>query len=157
MKAINLTAFALVVAMTTAASALATGGSSIAKAPMVTSGAKATEDTGTEATGQGGESVGQGCFISVEYFRLSLKAGDKVQIKGAEIGAAHDFELAVFPPKTTDKTIATSTSVAFGYPARHVMNFKAKLAGVYVIVAGPTCYDGTQGQFAFTPTVTHTK
>jgi len=43
---------------------------------------KVSENSQVDKTAPGGDAVGQGCFNNVEYWKLPLKAGDKVEIKG---------------------------------------------------------------------------
>ena len=138
-----------------AGAATASGGRSISHAPAISPGAKVSEDTQTDQTAPGGDAVGQGCFNDVEYWKVALKAGDKVQIKGSETIAARGYLIAFFAPGTTDKTVANATSVAHGYPAQHLVKFTAKTTGMYPVVAGPNCYNGTDGPFTFVITVRH--
>jgi hypothetical protein len=138
-----------------AGAALASGGRSISHAPAISTGTQVSEDSQVDQTAPGGDAVGQGCFNDVEYWKVPLKAGDKVQIKGSETIAARGYLIALFAPGTTDKTIANAVSVAHGYPAEHLVRFTAKTTGTYPVVAGPNCYNGTDGPFTFVITVRH--
>jgi hypothetical protein len=146
---------AVVVALTTVGVAAASGGLSIAHAPLITPGAKLSENSQVDKTAPGGDAVGQGCFNDVEYWKLPLKAGDKVVIRGTESIAARGFLIAVFAPKTTDKNVASATSFAHGFTADHAVRFKVSTTGAYPLVAGPNCYNGTDGPYTFVVTVTH--
>jgi hypothetical protein len=146
-----------VAALATAGAATASGGLSIAHAPLISPGAKVAENSQVDNTAPGGDAVGQGCFNDVEYWRIRLTAGDKLEIKGNETVAARGFLIAFFAPGTTDKTVASATSVAHGFPAERVLRFTAKATGVYPLVAGPNCYNGTDGPYTFVVTVTHRK
>jgi hypothetical protein len=147
--------FLCVVSLTTAGIATASGGRSISGAPTIRPGAKVSENSSVDVTASGGDSVGQGCFNDVEYWRLPLTAGDKVEIKGTETGGARGFLIAFFGPQTTDKNVAAASSVAHGYTARGAVRFTASSTGVYPVVAGPNCYNGTDGQYTFVVTVKH--
>ena len=149
-------ACAVFVATSTAAgTAMASGGLSIAHAPMISPGTKVSENSQIDKTAPGGDAVGQGCFNNVEYWRIQLRAGDKVEIKGTETVAARGFLIAFFAPGTTDKKVAFATSAAHGYPAEHAVRFTAKATGVYPVVAGPNCYNGTDGPYTFVVSVKH--
>ena len=138
-----------------AGAAMATGGLSIAHAPMIRPGANVSENSSIDQTASGGDAVGQGCFNDVEYWKLPLKTGDKVEIKGSEMTSARGYLIAFFAPGTRDKSVASASSVAHGFPAEHLVRFTAKSTGVYPIVAGPNCYNGTDGAFTFVITVRH--
>jgi hypothetical protein len=138
-----------------AGTATASGSRSISHAPAISPGTKVSENSQTDLTAPGGDAVGQGCFNDVEYWKVSLKAGDKVQITGAETIAARGYLIALFAPGTTDKTIANAVSVAHGYPAEHLVKFTAKTTGTYPVIAGPNCYNGTDGPFTFVIAVRH--
>jgi len=114
-----------------------------------------SEDSQVDRTAPGGDAVGQGCFNDVEYWRIQLKAGDKVEVKGTESIAARGYLIAFFAPGMTDKKVAFATSVAHGFTAEHAVRFTAKATGVYPIVAGPNCYNGTDGPYTFVVTVSH--
>jgi hypothetical protein len=145
----------LVAASTAAGAALASGGLSISRAPMISAGAKVSENSQVDPTASGGDAVGQGCFNDVEYWRIQLRGGDKVEVKGTETIAARGFLIAFFAPGTTDKKIASATSVAHGFTGEHAVRFTAKATGVYPIVAGPNCYNGTDGPYTFVVSVRH--
>jgi hypothetical protein len=147
----------VVVALATAGAATAAGGLSIAHSPVFSPGTKVSENSQLDNTAPGGDAVGQGCFNNVEYWRIRLAAGDKIEIKGNETVAARGFLIAFFAPGTTDKTIAFATSVAHGFPAEHAVRFTAKATGLYPVVSGPNCYNGTDGPYTFVVTVTHHK
>jgi hypothetical protein len=148
--------FAVFVAASTAAGvALASGGLSISHAPMISAGVTVSENSQVDPTAPGGDAVGQGCFNDVEYWRIQLRAGDKVEVRGTETIAARDFLIAFFAPGTTDKKIAFATSVAHGFTGEHAVRFTAKATGIYPIVAGPNCYNGTDGPYTFVITVSH--
>ena len=115
-----------------------------------------TENSQIDQTAPGGDSVGQGCFVDVEYWRLPLTAGDHVVIKGTETSPGRGFQVALFPPGTTDKNVASASSVAHGYVAERLLKFTARSTGVYPVIAGPNCYNGTEGPFTFVVTVSHT-
>ena len=147
----------IVVALATAGAAMASGGRSISAAPTISPGAKVSENSGIDQTAPGGDNVGQGCFNDVEYWRLPLTAGDQVEIKGSETSPGRGFQIAVFAPVATDKNIAYASSVAHGFTAERPVRFTASSTGVYPLVAGPNCYNGTDGPYTFVVTVTHHK
>jgi hypothetical protein len=147
--------FVVFAALATAGAATANGGLSIAHAPVISLGAKVSENSQVDNTAPGGDALGQGCFNDVEYWKLPLTAGDKVVIRGTESIAARGFLVAVFSPKTTDKNVAFATSVAHGFTAERAVKFKVSTTGVYPLVAGPNCYNGTDGPYTFTVTVAH--
>jgi hypothetical protein len=152
-----LVAGAFVVALATAGTATASGGLSISHAPTIGPGTKVSENSSTDRTAPGGDNVGQGCFNDVEYWRLPLTAGDQVKITGSEMISARGFLLAIFTPATTDKNIASASSVAHGYPAEHLLRFAVSSTGVYPLAAGPNCYNGTDGPYTFVVTISHHK
>jgi hypothetical protein len=147
----------LVVALAAAGAATASGGRSIRSAPTISPGTNVSENSAVDETAPGGDNVGQGCFIDVEYWRLPLTAGDRVEIKGKETSPGRGFLLAVFPPGTTDKNVARASSVAHGYTAERPLRFTVRSTGVYPVTAGPNCYNGTEGMFTFVVTVSHKK
>jgi hypothetical protein len=134
---------------------MASGGLSIAHAPMISPGTKMSENSQVDPTAPGGDAVGQGCFNDVEYWRIQLRTGDKVEVKGTETIAARGFLIAFFAPGTTDKKVAFATSVAHGFTGEHAVRFSAKATGIYPVVAGPNCYNGTDGPYTFVVTVSH--
>lgn len=144
-----------VAASVAAGAAMASGGRSISHAPAISPGTKVSENSQVDPTAPGGDAVGQGCFNDVEYWKVPLQAGDKVQITGTETIAARGYLIAFFAPGTTDKTVANAVSVAHGYPAEHLVKFTAKTTGIYPVVAGPNCYNGTDGPFTFVITIRH--
>jgi hypothetical protein len=140
-----------------AGSAAASGGTSITSGPLIQPGVQESANTTTDATTQGSEGIGllSGCWNDLEYWRLPLTAGDDVQISGHAISPAANLEIAVFPPGTTSANIARASAVGDGLPPSRALHFTASLTGTYPLVAGPTCYDGTDGPFDFVVTVTH--
>jgi hypothetical protein len=146
---------ASVVALATAGAAMANGGLSIARAPMISPGVKVSENSQIDRTAPGGDALGQGCFNNVEYWRIRLLAGDKVEVKGQETIAARGFLIAFFAPGTTDKNVAFASSVAHGFTGEHAVRFTVKTTGVYPLVAGPNCYNGTDGPYTFVVSVKH--
>jgi hypothetical protein len=138
--------------------ATASGGTSIAGAPLVQSGVQESANTVTDATSQGSEGIGRtsGCWTDLEYWRLPLVAGDDVLITGGAVSPGANLEIAVFPPGTTNANIANASAVGDGLPLGRGLHFTASSTGTYPVVAGPTCYDGTDGPFDFVVTVTHT-
>jgi len=143
------------VALTAPSVAMASGALSIAASSKIAPGAKVSEDSAHDQTALGGNSVGQGCFNDVEYWRLPLTAGDQVEIDGKGTVGANGFLIAVFPPTTTDKNIARASSVAHGFPDMRPVKFTARSTGVFPVVAGPNCYNGTDGPFTFVVTLKH--
>ncbi len=136
---------------------MASGGLSIRAAPTISPGTTVSENSSIDRTAPGGDSVGQGCFNDVEYWRLPLTAGDRVEIKGSETNAARGYLIAVFAPAATDKNVAYASSVAHGFAALRPVRFTASATGVYPLVAGPNCYNGTDGSYTFVVTVSHHK
>jgi hypothetical protein len=147
----------LLSALLAAGGAAASGGTSIANAPLVQPGVQESGNTMTDATSQGSEGIGRlsGCWNDLEYWRLALTAGDDVQISGHAVSPGANLEIAVFPPGTTSANIANAAAVGDGLPPSRALHFTATSTGSYPLVAGPNCYDGTDGPFDFIVAVTH--
>jgi hypothetical protein len=150
-------ACALVTALITAAAAAAGGGTSIASAPPVQPGVQQTANTATDATSPGDEGVGlqSGCWHDLEWWRVSLTAGDDVVIKGGATDSGENLLVAVFPPGTSAANVARATAVRYGLPLSKALEFTAPSTGSYAVAAGPNCYNGADGPFNFAFTVTH--
>ena len=147
-----------VTALTTlvaASAALASGGTSIRAAPLVRPGIVQTTNTSTDPTADGniGSEVSLGCWHSLQYWRLQLKAGDQASFSGKMGIGAYEFEMAVFPSGTTDANIDKATALVTKLVTAKPMSLKAAKTGTYVVVAGPDCYHGENGAFSFTVTV----
>jgi hypothetical protein len=144
-------------ALAAAGSAAAAGGASIASAPLARPGVAHTLDTSTDATGEGGigseESLG--CWKSIEYWRLPLRAADQAVIKGKATGPAYEFEIGVFPPGTTDRSLSRATAIMTKVVTGKPIRVKATSSGTYVLAIGPSCYHGEDGPFSFTVAVSH--
>lgn len=149
-------AFVLVAAIAYAGTALATGGTSIANAPVVQPGVAVSGNTDGEATANGaiGSEVSAGCWSDLQYWRVKLTAGEKVTIVGKAISPAHNFGFGIFPAGTTDRTLAHASDFNAAFPGRAPIRFAATKSGWYPIVIGPTCYDASDGPYTFTVTVT---
>jgi hypothetical protein len=150
-------AFVVVSALIIAGSAAAAGGTSIAAAPVIRAGVHESENTATDPTRRGdvGSELSQGCWNDFEYWRLPLKAGDKVSITGNASVAGYHFAVGVFPAGTTDKNVDKMATILNAFPGSHVAHFTARTAGTYPFVIGPNCYNGSDGPFSFVVTVTH--
>jgi len=144
-------------ALAAAGSAGASGGASIASAPLARPGVEHTQDTSADTTGQGsiGSEESLGCWKALEYWRLPLRAADQAVIKGKTTGSAYEFEIGVFPPGTTDRSLAKATSIMTRVVGGRPITLKAKSAGTYILAIGPSCYHGEDGPFSFTVTVSH--
>lgn len=144
-------ALAAVGALVATAPALAGGGTSISRAASVTLGAQESENTATDPTASGANGVGvsSGCFTDLEYWSVTLQAGDAVTISAQTLGSAYNFQVAVFPPGTTDANISSATAVKSGFPSEASFKFTAPLSGRYPIAVGPNCYNGADGPFSF--------
>src|SRR5215475_11180872 len=140
---------ALTVALAAAAQAAASGGTSIAKAPLVAAGGKLSGDTTSDPTTPGDNGVGfdSGCWHDLEFWRLDLAAGDAATFSGGGVDPGDNFELGIFPPGTTDASLAKANSVKNGFPKQKSVVYDAIVPGTYVIVAGPNCYNGVDGPF----------
>jgi hypothetical protein len=140
-----------------AGAAHAGGGASIASAPMVKLGAEQVQNTTSDptATGNVGSGASLGCWNDHEFWRVPLAAGDAVILKGTSVSPGHSFSIAVFPAGTTDRNLGKSTAIVVGFPDRAAVRFTARSTGTYALVAGPNCYDGTDGTFKFSVTVRH--
>ncbi len=149
-------ALALGCALVATGEALAAGGTSIAAAPVIQSGVQQAMNSSSDATVLGSKgSQNVGCWIDYEYWRLPLTAGDQVAIGGILEGLSTNFEVGIFPPGTTDASIVNAKAVTTGFPnPGHMVRFTAGSSGTYVLLSGPNCYNGNDGPFAFTVTVT---
>jgi hypothetical protein len=147
----------LVAALAAAGSAAGAGGTSIASSPIVSIGALQSADTSSDQTSSGaiGSPSSTGCWNDLEYWRLPLTAGDAVLIKASELSLAHNIQLGVFPAGTTDTSIHKTDAILDAFPDEGPIRFSVKESGTYPLVAGPNCYDGVDGPFNFTVTVTH--
>ena len=106
-------------------------------------------------TPDNGVGLSSGCWTDLEYWRVPLTVGDNVMIEGGAVSPGDNLEIAVFPPGTTSKNIASAVAVKYGLPLSKAIQFTATATGTYPVVAGPTCYDGTDGPFDFTFTIKH--
>ncbi len=150
-------ALGLTLALAVAASASAAGGTSIASAPLIQPGAQQAANTTTDPTSPGDDGIGQlsGCWHDLEWWRVSLTAGDDVVIKGGATDSGENLLVAVFPPGTTAANVARATAVKYGLPLSKALEFTAPSTGTYPVAAGPNCYNGADGPFAFAVSVTH--
>ncbi len=155
LRRLGLLAPAAAFALILPGAASAAGSTSIATAPLVVPGAQESENTATDPTSQGAEGIGiaSGCWDDLEYWRLPLRAGEKVVITGKTSGSGFNFQLAVFPPGTTNANISGATAVKSGFPSQLPMRFTAPTAGTYPVVTGPNCYNGADGPFSFVAAV----
>jgi len=145
-----------VVALTSASAALASGGATIAAAPVVKAGVAETGDTRVQATGNGsiGSDLSPGCWTDVQYWRLPLVAGDQIVVKGTATPPAYHFQVGLFPAGTTDKNINSKVAAVSPFPTRGTIRFNAAKSGTYALVFGPGCYDSAEGPYTFTVSVT---
>ena len=157
MRRVTVVASALISALVAAGAAAGSGGTSISSAPVIRPGVQFSGDTSTDATANGsiGSEESTGCWNDVEYWRLSLTAGDQVLIKGAAVSPAHHFGIGLFPAGTTDRNIGKAIAVASAFPRRAPIRFAARASGTYALVIGPTCYNATDGPYTFVVTVRH--
>jgi hypothetical protein len=146
----------LAVALAVAAGAGAGGGLSIAAAPSIQPGVEEVTDTSSDQTLMGTQgSEKTGCWSRFVYWRLALRAGDAVSITGRNDGAS-GFMIGIFPAGTTDANIRTTNGIALGkVPNSGPLKFTASSTGVYPVVVGPNCHDGSDGALSFVTTVTH--
>ena len=86
---------------------------------------------------------------------MSLTAGDDVVIKGGATDSGENLLVAVFPPGTTSANVGQAKAVRYGLPLSKALEFTAPSTGTYPVAAGPNCYNGADGPFAFAVTVTH--
>ena len=101
-------------------------------------------------TGDVGSSASIGCWNNHQFWRVQLAAGDAVLLKGVSVSPGHNFAVAVFPAGTTDRNLGRATALIYGFPDKRAIRFTVRTAGLYPIVTGPNCYDGTDGTFKFT-------
>jgi hypothetical protein len=157
LRSSGLVALLLVAASLWAGAAHAGGGASIASAPIVKLGAEQVQNTASDRTSTGdvGSGTSLGCWNDHEFWRVPLAAGDAVLLKGTSVSPGHSFSIAVFPAGTTDRNVSKATAIVVGFPDRAPVRFTARSTGTYALVAGPNCYDGTDGTFKFSVTVRH--
>ncbi|HEX4520414.1 MAG TPA: hypothetical protein VH063_12610 [Gaiellaceae bacterium] len=148
-------ATALLAVAAAGASAGGGGGTTIASAPAVSPGTQVTGDTATDPTAQASDSDVTGCWDDLEYWRVPLTVGDKVKVAGNALSPAYNTELGVFPVGTTDASIHTTAAIKTVLLSHVPMTFTATATGSYPIVVGPNCYNGVDGPFDFTVSVTH--
>jgi hypothetical protein len=151
-------AAALIAALAAPAVAYASGGTTIASAPVIAPGATISANSATDQTAVGDEGVGfeSGCWDAVEYWKVPLAAGDAVTVSVTIGVPSYNLEIGVFPAGTTDKTLANAHSVKTGLPSDKVpLTFTAPSTGTYALAAGPNCYNGQGGPFTFVVSVTH--
>ena len=156
-SALGSLALVFAAALAVAGSALASGATTIAAAPLVTPGVTVDANSSTDATAVGDDGVGfeSGCWDAVEYWKLALTAGDQVKIS-AKVGVGTtNLEVAVFPAGTTGANLGNAKSVKTGFASVVPIEFTAPKTGSYPLAAGPNCYDGANGPFSFVVTVTH--
>src|SRR5438477_1055442 len=103
MRRVSVAVPAMISALVAVGAAAGSGGTSIASAPVIRPGVQLSGDTSTDATANGsiGSEESTGCWDDVEYWRLSLTAGDQVLIKGTAVSPAHHFGIGLFPAGTT--------------------------------------------------------
>jgi hypothetical protein len=156
-QALTVVALGFATALTFAAAAGAAGGTSIAAAPSIQPGVQQIANTALDSTSPGDEGIGQlsGCWHDLEWWRVSLTAGDDVVIKGGATDSGENLLVAVFPPGTTAANVGKAKAVRYGLPLSKALEFTAPSTGAYPVAAGPNCYNGTDGPFAFAVTVTH--
>jgi len=137
-----------------ASGAAAAGGTSIGGAPMIRLGVQQTQNTQNDPTARGdvGSGASLGCWNDHEFWRVQLNAGDAVLLRGVSVSPGHNFAVGFFPPGTTDRTLGKAAILVYGFPDKRAVRFIARTSGTYPIVAGPNCYDGTDGTFKFTVT-----
>jgi hypothetical protein len=147
----------LIAALATAGQASASGGTSIAKAPLVAAGAKLSGDTSADSTRPGDNGIGfdSGCWHDLEFWKLALGAGDAATFSGGGIDPGDNFELGIFPPGTTDANLPKANSAKNGFPKQRSVVYDAVAPGEYIVVAGPNCYNGVDGPFEITVVVAH--
>ena len=107
-QALIAVALGLGAALAFASAAGAAGGTSIAAAPSIQPGVQQTANTALDSTSPGDEGIGQlsGCWHDLEWWRVSLTAGDDVVIKGGATDSGENLLVAVFPPGTTSANVA---------------------------------------------------
>jgi hypothetical protein len=137
-----------------ASTAAGGGGVSIAGAPMVRLGIQQTQNSQSDPTARGDVGSGDslGCWNDHEFWRVQLNAGDAVLLRGLSVSPGHNFAVAFYPAGTTDRNLRKATALVYGFPDKGAIRFTARKTGTYPIVAGPNCYDGTDGTFKFTIT-----
>jgi hypothetical protein len=140
-----------------AGAAAASGGTSIAKAPLLASTAKLSGDTTSDLTTPGDNGIGfdSGCWHDLEFWRVELGAGDAATFSGGGIDPGDNFELGIFPPGTTDANLAKANSVKNGFPKQRSVVYDAVAPGEYIVVAGPNCYNGVDGPFEIAVSIAH--
>jgi hypothetical protein len=150
-------AFGMASALVVVSGAAAAGGTSVATGPIVRAGIQQAADTASDPTSRHtvGSEESRGCWNDLEYWRLPLAAGDQVLIKASALSPAANFAVGIFPAGTTDRTIHNVAALLNAFPSGGPIQFTARATGTYPIVAGPNCYNGTDGPFTFVVTVRH--
>ena len=128
----------------------ASGGSSIALAPTVTSGVEYFGDTASDPTGSGAAIPGA-CFLDVEYSMLHLVAGDEVLVAGKAVLPAWEIHAVVLAAGTTDGNVIAASVISQGWIDSD-QPFTAPSTGDYPLLLGPDC-SGTDGPFHFIVTI----
>jgi len=155
-KILGMLALGSAVALAAAGGAGASGSASISGAPIVRAGVPETGNTMTDSTGNGsiGSDLSPGCWNDVEYWRLPLTSGDEVVLNGKTTPPAYHFQVGLFPAGTTDRNIDKQVAVVSVFPSRGPIHFDAHSTGTYTLVFGPGCYNGADGPYTFTVSVT---
>lgn len=124
-------------------------------APAVSPGAAVSGNTATDPTAQQSDSDVTGCWDALEYWRVPLTVGDRVTVAGNTLSPAYNTELGVFPAGTTDTSIHATPAIKTVLLSHVPIEFTATATGSYPLVVGPNCYNGVEGPFNFTISVTH--
>ncbi len=137
-------------ALTCAAAGLASGGTSIASAPVVPVGQQEFGDTAKVPQNSYG--------YSKEFWKLPLRAGDRVRIDWEE-ATGTEVRLYVYPPSTTDYTMG-STYATFEQGAdangKNELVFAATGSGTWPLVFASSAISAeTPGSYDFVVYVQH--
>lgn len=150
-----ITGLVMLLAGSPASSAQAAGGASIASAPVVVYG---QQEFGNSAT-DGGVNPARECAHQPKngWWTLTVTTGDEVTIDWEALPSQY---LEVFPPGTTDFTVANTPSLAsslISSNGRAQLSFTARVGGIMPLVIGTEACDdpGDPGPYSFTAYVAH--
>jgi hypothetical protein len=136
--------------------ASAQGGASIATAPTITPDQTVTGNTASDAVDQQVQ-LSNVCVNNAEFWRLTLAAGDAVQLSGREEAPASDFDVAALPPGVTDTELVAGGEIQ-GVQSASLDNgglkFNAGQSGSWTVMVGSDCDSDRNGPYQLVATGT---
>jgi hypothetical protein len=144
------------VALLTAPASSGSGGVSIAGAPDVTPWVTLNGNTSSDEVTQVSSGLGPGgsCPGDGEFWVVTLTKGDVLRLQGAGLAPAAQMWLDLYPPGTTDETLASASPV-LSRPLGDATTTAAR-SGKYPVLIGTSAdCGGTDGPFHFAALVTH--